>query len=127
MVTRGPRSARRLTAHPVPAAAPAYRPGGPVRGLAPVDPLPPAPSLSVPPPPPLSREQARALARRAWGWRALLGGWAALLAAVVWAGLRWVGPASLGCPAVMLATELALAWCAVVDLRQRAAEMRAEG
>ncbi|MEU0151564.1 hypothetical protein [Micromonospora fulviviridis] len=126
MVT-GPRSARRLTAHRVPAAAPAYRQGGPVVGPQTWEALRPAPRLSVSPPAPLSREQKRGLARRAWGWRALMVAWAALMAAAVWVGLRLAGPASLGCPAVMLAVELALAWCSAVDLRQREAEMRAEG
>ncbi|MEV5768832.1 hypothetical protein AB0L34_30285 [Micromonospora sp. NPDC052213] len=42
----------------------------------------------------------------------------------MWAGLWWVGPASLGCPAAMLVAGLVLAWCAAVDVRQREAEMR---
>lgn len=124
---RGPRSARRLTAHPAPAAAAAYRPGGPVRGLAPVDPLPPAPRLSVPPRPPLPREQARALARRAWGWRALLGAWLLLMAAATWAGLRWVGPRSIGCPALMAAVLAGLAYAGSSDLREHERELRGEG
>lgn len=127
MVRRGPRSVRLLTAHRTP--APAYRPGGPVHGPTGAGGglLPPAPSLSVPPAPPMPPAQRRALARRAWTWRALLAAWAALTVAAVWAGLRWVGPASLGCPAFMVPVELALAWCAAVDVRQREAEMRAEG
>ncbi|WDZ84046.1 hypothetical protein [Micromonospora cathayae] len=122
---RGPRSARLLTAHRTP--APAYQPSGPVHGPAGAGPLSPAPSLSVPPAPPLPPAQRRALARRAWAWRALLAAWTALTVAAGWAGLRWVGPASLGCLPVMVAVGLTLAWCAAVDGRQREAEMRAEG
>ncbi|MFG3602652.1 hypothetical protein [Micromonospora chersina] len=126
-VRGGPRSARLLHGHCAPAAAqPAYRPGGMVRSWAQLDAkAPPAPRLAVPPPPRLTDGQRRTLRRRAWAWRALLGGWLALTAAVVWAGLRWVGPASLGCPALMLTALLMLAWVAAVDVRQRQAEMRA--
>ena len=127
MVTRGPRSARLLTGHRTPAAAPAYRQGGPVVGPQTWEALRPAPRLSVPPPAPLSREQKRALARRAWGWRVLLGAWLALMAAAAWAGLRWVGPRSLGCPAVMTAVLAGLAYAGSTDLREHERELRGEG
>ncbi|MFG1660665.1 hypothetical protein ACGFIY_29425 [Micromonospora chersina] len=122
-----PRSARLLTAHRAPAAPqPAYRPGGVVRGWAELDAkAPPAPRLAVPPPPRLTREQRRKLRVHAWTWRLLLGGWLGLTGLAVWAGLRFVGVAALGCPTVMVAVALLLAWCAAVDVRQREAEMRA--
>ncbi|WP_262285955.1 hypothetical protein [Micromonospora sp. MA102] len=125
-VRRGPRSGRLLLDHRAPVAArPAYQPGGVVRGWAELDAKPPPPVRLAPPPRRLTRVQRRTLRFRAWTWRLLLGAWFALMVLAVWAGLRWVGPAALGCPALMLAALLVLAWVAAVDLRQREAEMRA--
>lgn len=123
---RSPRSARLLLAHRASVTAqPAYRPGGVVRAWAEVDAKPPPPVRLAPPPRRLTRVQRRTLRFRAWTWRLLLGAWFALMVLAVSAGLRWVGPAALGCPALMLAALLVLAWVAAVDLRQREAEMRA--
>ncbi|MEV4819303.1 hypothetical protein [Micromonospora tulbaghiae] len=125
-VRRGPRSDRLLLDHRAPVAArPAYQPGGAVRGWAELDAKPPPPVRLAPRRRRLTRVQRRTLRFRAWAWRLLLGAWFALMVLAVWAGLRWVGPAALGCPALMLAALLVLAWVAAVDLRQREAEMRA--
>lgn len=71
-----------------------------------------------------TRAQRRTLTRRMWAWRLLLSGWFTLTAVTLWAAVRWAGLAGLGCPALMATVLLALAWCAVVDLRDREAEMR---
>ncbi|MEV7267775.1 hypothetical protein AB0N38_29860 [Micromonospora aurantiaca] len=126
-MTRGPRSTRRLTAHRVPAAAPAYREGGPVVGLDQPRWEPRRPVVGRAPVDPRMATWRRALRRRAWAWRLLLAGWLGLTGLALWAGLRWAGPASLGCPGLMLAVLLGLAYVASSDLREHERELRAEG
>ncbi|MGW3610558.1 hypothetical protein ACWD6N_11820 [Micromonospora sp. NPDC005163] len=124
---RGLRSTRLLAGHRAPAAAqPAYRPGGPVVGpqtwaALNVQPRQRAVGRARVGP---TRAQRRTLTRRVWAWRLLLSGWFGLTALTLWAAVRWAGLAGLGCPALMLCPLLLLAWCAVVDLRDREAEMR---
>ncbi|MFF0467615.1 hypothetical protein ACFYPX_09350 [Micromonospora zamorensis] len=124
---RGLRSTRLLTGHRTPAGAqPASRPGGPGVGPQTWAALNMQPSqravgrARVGP----SQAQRRTLTRRVWAWRLLLSGWFTLTALTLWAAVGWAGLAGLGCPALMLCPLLLLAWCAVVDLRDREAEMR---
>lgn len=124
-MSRGPRSTRLLTGHHRPSAAvPAYRPGGPVVGPRPWAALNfqgravgRARVVTVPP------AQLRAYRRRVWAWRLLIAGWLGLTGLAVWAGLRWVGLAGLGCPLMMCGPLVLLCWCSIVDLREQDAEL----
>ncbi|SCG15490.1 hypothetical protein GA0070610_1723 [Micromonospora echinofusca] len=116
-MSRGLRSARLLAGHRAPAAVAPPQECGPLDvrprrrhvGRARV-----GPTLA----------QRRALRRRAWVWRLLLLSWLLLTALVLWVAVRWIGPAGAGCPLVMGAVLLALAWCASVDLWEQEREMR---
>jgi hypothetical protein len=130
-VTRGLRSARRVVGHErgrvygtpqPPATEPAAgRYAWPDVDQEPTVPLPPP----LPGPPPLpTAAQRRALRRREWTWRLLLGSWLALTVLVLVVGVRYLGLASICCHLVMVAILFALTWCASVDLREQSGELR---
>ncbi|ROT27236.1 hypothetical protein EF879_23590 [Micromonospora sp. HM5-17] len=133
-MSRGPRSARLVVGHergrvygtrrPEPAAPAVGRYAWPEADQAPTLPLPPP--LVGPPPPwaPLTTAQRRALRRRVWSWRLLLGGWLAVTVLVLYLGVRWLGVASACCHLVTVAVLFGLAWCASVDVRELERDLR---